>query len=136
MRSNEKWNCAIAGLEVTDYKHQLTAPEGDTALNEASATFWKSALGETDLDSKTTKDISPVLIAAKIKQPVFMYAGIDDIRAPLGQIFRMKTELESAGNPGKGYVLKEDERHGFGKLENRVDLYNQILVFPKDQFDR
>lgn len=136
VRSNEKWKCAIAGLAVTDYKYQLTTLEGDTAPNEAGVTFWKSVLGETDLDSKTTKDISPVFNAAKIKHPVFMYAGIDDIRVPLGQISRMKNELERVGNPVKGYVLKENEGHGFGKLENRVDLYNQILVFLKDQFDQ
>ncbi|MBL0124228.1 MAG: prolyl oligopeptidase family serine peptidase [Betaproteobacteria bacterium] len=72
--------------------------------------------------------------ASKIKRPVFMYAGIDDIRVPLGQISRMKNELERAGNPVKGYVLKEDEGHGYGKLENNVDLYKQIFAFLKDQF--
>lgn len=134
VRSNEKWKCAIAGLAVTDYKYQLTTLEGDTAPNEGGVTFWKSVLGETDLDSKTTREISPVFNASKIKRPVFMYAGIDDIRVPLGQISRMKRELEATGNPVKGYVLKENEGHGFGKLENRVDLYNQILAFLKVQF--
>ena len=134
VRSNEKWKCAIAGLAVTDYKYQLTTMEGDTAPNDASVTWWKSVLGESDLDSKMTRDISPVFNASKIKRPVFMYAGIDDIRVPLGQISRMKRELEAAGNPVKAYVLKENEGHGFGKLENRVDNWNQILVFLKDQF--
>ena len=97
-------------------------------------TYWKSLLGESDFDSKTTRDISPVFNAAKIKRPVFMYAGIDDIRVPLGQISRMKRELESTGNPVKGYVLKENEGHGYGKLENNIDLYNQILDFLKGQF--
>ncbi len=134
VRSNEKWKCAIAGLAVTDYKYQLTTLEGDTAPNEAGVTFWKSVLGESDLDSKMVRDISPVFNASKIKRPVFMYAGIDDIRVPLGQISRMKKELEAAGNPVKGYVLKENEGHGYGKLENRVDNWNQILEFLKVQF--
>ena len=134
VRSSEKWKCAIAGLAVTDLRYQLTTQEGDTAPNEAAVTYWKSILGETDLDSKTTRDISPVFNAASIKRPVFMYAGIDDIRVPLGQISRMKRELDSTGNPVKGYVLKENEGHGYGKLENNVDLYNQILDFLKGQF--
>lgn len=119
---------------MTDLKYQLTTQEGDTAPNEAGVTLWKGILGDSDLDSKTVRDISPVFNASKIKRPVFMYAGIDDIRVPLGQISRMKNELERAGNPVKGYVLKEDEGHGYGKLENNVDLYNQILAFLKDQF--
>ena len=35
----------------------------------------------------------------------------------------------SAGNPPKGFVVKADEGHGFGKLENNVDTWNQILEF-------
>ena len=132
--SNEKWKCAIAGLAVTDYKYQLTTQEGDTASNEGGVKLWKAVLGEQDLDSKMTREISPVFNAAKIKRPVFMYAGIDDIRVPLPQIARMKRELEAAGNPVKGFVIKEKEGHGFGKLENNVDLYTQILAFLKDQF--
>jgi dipeptidyl aminopeptidase/acylaminoacyl peptidase len=134
VRANEKWKCAIAGLAVTDYKYQLTTQEGDTAPNEAAVTFWKAVLGESDLSSNMTREISPVFNAAKIKRPVFMYAGIDDLRVPLAQITRMRNALEASGNPVKGFVTKEKEGHGFGKLENSVDLYTQILAFLKEQF--
>ena len=134
VRSNEKWRCAIAGLAVTDYQYQLTTQEGDTASNEAGVKLWKAVLGESDLDSKMTREISPVFNAAKIKRPVFMYAGLDDIRVPYNQISRMKRELEANGNAVKGFVAKEKEGHGFGKLENNVDLYTQIFAFLKDQF--
>ena len=48
---------------------------------------------------------------------------------PIGQIEDMSSALTKAGNPPKAFVVKEREAHGFGKLENNVDLYTQILQF-------
>jgi len=136
VNNNDMWKCAVAGLAVTDYKYQLTSRDGDTAENTAGVTYWKSVLGETDLDSPMVKNISPVFNASKIKRPVFLYAGEDDIRVPIAQISRMARELDRAGNPAKAFVIKEKEGHGYGKLENNVDLYTQMLAFLKEQFGK
>ena len=45
----------------------------------------------------------------------------------------MSSNLESAGNPPKYFVVKEKEGHGFGQLENRVDTWTKILEFLKAQ---
>lgn len=123
------FKCAIAGLAVTDFKYQLTTPDGDTWNNDAGVTFWKGLLGTQDFDAPIVKQISPVFMADKIKLPVFLYAGIDDIRVPIDQINRMADALTKAGNPPYAYVKKEKEGHGYGKLEDNVDLYTQILKF-------
>ena len=120
VNNNDMWKCAVAGLAVTDFKYQLTTRDGDSAANTAGVDYWKSVLGDKNLDSQLIKDISPVNNAAKIKRPVFLYAGEDDIRVPISQISRMAKELERSGNPPKAYVIKEKEGHGFGKLENNV----------------
>jgi dipeptidyl aminopeptidase/acylaminoacyl peptidase len=125
----EMFACSIAGLAVTDYKYQLTTPDGDTSANEENVDYWKGILGTTDLDSKLVRDISPIFHAEKIKAPVFLYAGEDDIRVPIDQIDRMSKALTRAGNPPKAYVVKKNEGHGFGKTENNVDLYTQMLKF-------
>ncbi len=134
VRSNDLWKCAIAGLAVTDFKFQLTTQQGDTANNESGVTFWKSILGSKDLSAPIVKEISPVYNADKIKRPVFLYAGADDIRVPIAQIRDMSNQLESKGNPAKAFVIKKKEGHGFGVPENNVDLYTQMLAFLKDQF--
>ncbi len=123
------FKCSIAGLAVTDMKYQLTTPDGDTWNNDAGVEYWKGILGTKDLDSPLVKDVSPVYLADKIKIPVFLYAGVDDTRVPIDQINRMSTALTKAGNPPKAYVKKNQEGHGFGRLENNVDLYTQILKF-------
>jgi dipeptidyl aminopeptidase/acylaminoacyl peptidase len=75
------------------------------------------------------RSISPIYLADKIKAPLFVYAGRDDIRTPLEQTRRMVDALTRAGNPPKTVLIKAEEGHGFGKLENNVDLYTQMLKF-------
>lgn len=130
------FKCAIAGLAVTDLEYQLTTFDGDTATSEAGVKFWKGILGTEDLGSQLVRDISPVFNADKIKGAVFLYAGEDDIRVPIDQINRMDKALKSAGNPAKAYVVKKEEGHGFGKTENNVDLYAQVLKFLDEQIGK
>ena len=81
-------------------------------------------------------DISPVNHASKIKGAVFLYAGEDDTRVPIAQINRIDRALKAAGNPSKAFVVKPLEGHGYGKTENAVDLYNQMLKFLDEQIGK
>ncbi len=136
VKTPDLFKCAVAGLAVTDLVYQNTSLETDYASSPAAVDFWKAIIGVTDLKSQLVQDISPVNNAAKIKGAVFLYAGRDDIRVPIDQINRMDKALKSAGNPAKAYVVKEKEGHGFGKLENNVDLYTQILKFLDEQIGK
>ena len=40
------------------------------------------------------------------------------------------------GNPAKAFVIKEKEGHGFGRLENNIDLYTQVLKFLDEQIGK
>lgn len=134
--TNDMWKCAVAGLAVTDYEYQLTSRDGDSAGSESGVAYWKSVLGTKDLKSSLIKEISPVFNAGRIKKPVFLYAGEDDIRVPIKQISQMAKELERAGNPAKAFVIKPEEGHGFGKVENRVDTWTQILGFLEESIGK
>ena len=136
VKTPDMFKCAIAGLAVTDYKYQLTTPDGDTYGNDTGVDFWKAVLGTKDLNSQLVRDISPVNNASKIKGAVFLYAGEDDLRVPIDQIYRMDKALKAAGNPAKGFVVKAKEGHGFGKPENNVDLYTQVLKFLDEQIGK
>lgn len=123
------FKCAVAGLAPTDMEYQLTTLDGDTARNEAGVKFWKSVLGTEDLGSQAVKDMSPLFNAGKIKGGVFLYAGQDDIRVPIAQMYKIERALTSGGNAPAAFVVKEKEGHGFGRLENNLDLYTQMLKF-------
>ena len=136
VKTPDMFKCAVAGLAVTDYKYQLTTPDGDTYGSDTGVDFWKAVLGTKDLNSQLIRDISPVNNASKIKGAVFLYAGENDVRVPVDQIYRMDKALKAAGNPAKGFVVKAKEGHGFGKPENNVDLYTQVLKFLDEQIGK
>lgn len=136
VKTPDLFKCAVAGLAVTDLVYQNTSLDTDYVRSDAAVDFWKAIIGVTDLKSQLVRDLSPVNNAAKIKGAVFLYAGEDDIRVPMDQITRMDKALKAAGNPAKAFVVKAKEGHGFGKLENNVDLYTQILQFLDEQIGK
>jgi dipeptidyl aminopeptidase/acylaminoacyl peptidase len=131
-RFPKTFRCGVAGLVVSDLPLQLTSPAGDTASSPGGVAFWLRLIGVDDV-SRIPADISPVNLADRIKQPVMLYAGADDIRTPLEQTTRMVRALEQAGNRPKLVLIKPEEGHGFGRVENNIDLYERILKFLDEQ---
>lgn len=127
-RFPETFACGVAGLSVSDPELLITSPAGDIPFSKAGVAFWLQMLG-VDSPSKTASEVKPVALAAKIKQPIMFYAGADDIRTPLEQTSGMVGALERAGNKPKKVIIKAGEGHGYGKVENNVELYNEILDF-------
>lgn len=133
VKTPDLFKCAVAGLAVTDLVYQNTSLDTDYVSNPALVDLWRAIIGTKDFKSQLVQDISPINHANKIKGAVFLYAGQDDIRVPIDQIVRMDRALRSAGNAPKAFVVKEKEGHGFGRLENNVDLYTQVLKFLTEQ---
>ena len=127
-RFPKTFRCGIAGLMVSDWKMLATSPAGDTAYSKAVVAHVNDLVGAKD-PSGYPGEVSPINLADRIKQPVLVYAGADDIRTPLEQTNAMVRALERAGNPPKKVIVKAGEGHGFGKLENNVELYNEVINF-------
>ena len=122
------FRCGIAGLSVTDLDLQLTSPAGDFASNDSAVSFWRALIGVAP-GAPIPRELSPVHLADRIKQPVMLYAGADDVRSPLEQTTRMIEALTRAGNAPRAALIKPGEGHGFGRPENTLELYNAILKF-------
>lgn len=127
-KTPDKYKCGIAGLAVTDLAMLMTSTSGDIPYSESALQYWKHTAGDPDKDRAALRAVSPAYLAEKIKAPVLMYSGTDDIRVPLEQPQAMRKALEAQGRKVV-WIAKKDEGHGFGKLENNVDLYTQILDF-------
>jgi dipeptidyl aminopeptidase/acylaminoacyl peptidase len=130
-KTPDKYKCAIAGLAVTDIEMLLTSSYGDIPYNRTGGLqLWYSMVGNPSdpKDREAMRAVSPAYLADRIKAPVLMYSGVDDWRVPLEQPNKMRAAMRAAGKD-VDWIEKSDEGHGFGKLENNVDLYNQILGF-------
>lgn len=132
-KTPDLYKCGVAGLVVSDLELQLTSPNGDTAGHAAGVEFWHRLVGQDASHPTALRDNSPVYQADKMKAPLFIYAGADDIRTPVEQANNMVKALKAAGHPPKEVVIKAEEGHGYGRAENNVDLYERILKFLDEQ---
>lgn len=128
-KTPELFKCGIAGAMVSDLEMQLTSTAGDTAYSTGGVEYWKHIIGRDAQGNIPYRAVSPAYQAERIKAPVFIYAGSDDIRTPLEQTNAMVRALERAGNPPRMVMIKKQEGHGFGKVENQVELYTEMLKF-------
>ncbi|MCE9659977.1 MAG: S9 family peptidase [Burkholderiales bacterium] len=128
-KTPDLFKCGIAGLVVSDLEMQLTSTAGDTSRSDAGVKFWYQLVGQNDANKTALRDNSPVTMARQMKAPLFMYAGAADIRTPPEQTRAMVSALERAGNPPKAVIIKSEEGHGFGRVENNVELYTRMLDF-------
>jgi acetyl esterase/lipase len=126
------FKCGVAGLIVSDLFLQLTSRQTDFSRSEAAVEHWRRMIGVKDLRD-IPPELSPINNAAKIKAPVFIYAGEADRRTPIEQTRRMVSALGQAGNAPKGVVVKLGEGHGYIKTENSVELYDKIYEFLAEQ---
>ena len=122
------FKCAVSGLPLTDLDLLLTSPAGDIAGSYAAVPFWRAVIGVKP-GQPIPRELSPVNLADRIKQPVMLYAGADDVRTPLEQTTRMVEALTRAGNAPKVVLVKQGEGHGFGRPENVRELYETMLKF-------
>ncbi|MBA2547859.1 MAG: S9 family peptidase [Burkholderiaceae bacterium] len=127
-RFPKTFRCGITGLMVSDWSLLVTSTSGDTAHSKAAVASVNLMLGAKS-PSDYSREVSPVNLAEQIKQPVFVYAGADDIRTPIEQTNAMVSALRRAGNPPKKVIVKAEEGHGFGKPENNVELYKEMIEF-------
>ncbi|MCL6217191.1 S9 family peptidase [Zunongwangia pacifica] len=79
-------------------------------------------------EKKIMDEISPALHVDKIKNPLFVVQGANDPRVNINEADQIVETLRSKGVEVP-YMVKYDEGHGFGKEENRLDLYKAMMGF-------
>ncbi|MDX1761684.1 MAG: S9 family peptidase [Christiangramia sp.] len=79
-------------------------------------------------EKKIMDEISPALHVDKIKNPLFVVQGANDPRVNIDEADQIVKSLRERGVEVP-YMVKYDEGHGFGKEENRLDLYRAMMGF-------
>ncbi len=73
-------------------------------------------------------EISPALHPEAIVKPLFVVQGANDPRVNINEADQMVENLRARGI-AVPYLVKYDEGHGFGKEENRLELYKAMMGF-------
>lgn len=129
IRSADTFKCGIAGLVVSDMQRQLLSTQTDFHYSKSAVEFWKRMLGVKGDEWAPAHEVSPARHAERSAFPLFIYAGAADRRTPLEQTELMVSALKKAGKPAEIVMIKGDEGHGFGLLDNRIELAETKLKF-------
>lgn len=86
-------------------------------------------------EAKIAKEVSPVFQIDKIKKPLFVVQGANDPRVNINESDQIVKALRNKGFEVP-YMVKYDEGHGFGKEKNRIELYQSMLGFFAENFNK
>lgn len=115
------YRCAIGYVGVYDMAAMYH--RGDIAESKRGKNFLTEALGKQNLD-----EISPARLANRIKVPVMLAAGREDVRAPAVHTEKMHDALVALGKPVE-MTIYDGEGHGNYLMKNKVDFYTKLLAF-------
>jgi dipeptidyl aminopeptidase/acylaminoacyl peptidase len=127
-RHPDLYRCGVAWVAVTDPRLLLKWRSDSDGETEGRQFMLPTMIGDADKDAAMLDSVSPVLLADRIKAPLFMAFGGGDRRVPLVHGKRMRQALIDVGRPPT-WVVYEEEGHGWRKLENNLDFARRVEEF-------
>lgn len=123
------WRCGVPYVAVTDLFLFQNVVYSDIAMfSDFFQTDFKRRVGDSDADREMFTRYSPNLQTAKVKAPVLLAMGSDDIRVPQVHGDKYAANLESDGKKVE-YVIYKGEGHGFNHADNVYDFYRRVERF-------
>ncbi|WP_223668569.1 alpha/beta hydrolase family protein [Kangiella shandongensis] len=133
VRHPDLYQCVIpeAGL----YDIELQWDKADSFRN-ASAAYKNSWLAKafSSSDTKVLEERSPAFHADKVKVPVFLIHGEDDVRVPIENAYVMEEALKKEGKDVQTYY--REDGHGFQKVEYRIESFELIFDFLEEHIGK
>jgi dipeptidyl aminopeptidase/acylaminoacyl peptidase len=110
IREPNLYKCTVGFVGVYDL--DMMFEKGDIQENQSGINYMKRVLPM----GEDVKVQSPVLNADKIKVPVFIIQGEEDVRVPKEHAFALRDALKAREHPAK-WMMKNGRGHGFYKPE-------------------
>jgi dipeptidyl aminopeptidase/acylaminoacyl peptidase len=129
VKDPDLWRCAAPYIAVTDlFMLQNLAISDTSRFSDYLEGSFKRVVGDSDADKDMFTRNSPALQAQRIKAPVLLFMGSDDIRVPLAHGNALRDAMQRNGKSIE-YVVYNGEGHGFNKDENVFDFYKRLEAF-------
>lgn len=129
VKDPDLWRCSVPYVAVTDLTLMQTATYSDISMfTDYLQTEFKKTVGDSDADKAMFDKYSPARHADRVKAPVLIAMGSDDLRVPQVHGDEFVSGLQKAGKKVE-YVIYPGEGHGFNKDENVFDFYRRVEKF-------
>lgn len=130
IRDPQLYRCGIAWVAVTD---PILLLEGswwvrDDTSDAARRYRLPEMIGDAERDKAMLLAHSPVEQADKIRAPLLLAFGSEDLRVPLAHGKRLRDAMRKAGQEPE-WVVYEGEAHGWQLERNQVDFARRVERF-------
>jgi dipeptidyl aminopeptidase/acylaminoacyl peptidase len=124
------YKCGIDWAGVTDINLLY---DGHWNFTSDLPDGWKhygmpTLVGDQVKDAEQLKATSPLLQAARIKQPLLLAYGGADMRVPLPHGTKFYKAVKE-GNPNVEWIEYDEEGHGWALPKNRIDFWGRVEKF-------
>ncbi|HKX17798.1 MAG TPA: S9 family peptidase [bacterium] len=120
----ERWAAGVAIVPFanwfTEYEHE------DQTLRDSD----RARMGDPVEDAELWRDRSPIFFADRIRAPLLVLAGANDVRCPADEAEQIVRAVRANGGVAE-LKIYADEGHGFRRRENEIDAHRRTAVFLK-----
>ncbi len=114
-----------AGVAIVPLANWFTAHKNEDPVLQANDEW---LMGTPETDRELWHDRSPLFFADRIRAPLLLLAGGNDIRCPPGETAQMAEAVKRNGGVVEVKVY-ENEGHGFVRRENNIDAWKRAARF-------
>ena len=118
----DRWAAGVAIVPFanwfTEYEHE------DQTLRDSD----RARMGDPLEDAALWRDRSPIFFADRIRAPLLVLAGANDVRCPADEAEQIARAVRAHGGVAELHVYP-DEGHGFRRRENEIDAHRRTAEF-------
>ena len=116
------WSAGVAQVPMANW---FTSYENEDPVLRAGDSW---LMGDPVADRELWRDRSPLFFADRIKAPLLLLAGANDIRCPAEETEQMTEAVRKNGGIVEVKIY-ENEGHGFVRRENSIDAIKRAAKF-------
>jgi dipeptidyl aminopeptidase/acylaminoacyl peptidase len=116
-----------AGVAIVPFANWFTEYENEDPTLQA---YDRMMMGDPVADAEFWRDRSPIFFVDRIRAPLLLLAGANDIRCPPEETQQIVDAIRTAGGVAEAKIY-EDEGHGFARRENQIDAFRRTADFLK-----
>lgn len=125
IRDPDLYQCGVSWVGVTDIGLLYTVGWSDMAKGDWQRYGMPQLVGDPVKDAAQLRETSAIENAARLKRPLILAYGLDDVRVPYEHGARLRDALKPT-NRDVEYIEYGGEAHGWLKLETNRDFWGRV----------
>ncbi len=121
----ELYKCGISYAGVTDITEMLAVDRYHDARRIGLESVY---VGDSKTDKDQLKSTSPINHVDRIRAPLLLIHGSEDMRVRVSQVKRLASKLKAHDKTFE-MILESEEGHGFHIEKNKIEMYRKMETF-------